>query len=224
VRKNWFLYEVRKLKTTWKLRIGVILALILFALLTGNYWLVAIGHSLVHEDELVRSDVILIEDFELGDYLLYEAAAGLQDRELGTRVLVTGWTRSNRTSPDPWVRQVIQTISSAAGVEGPEIIGMRELEPITLNVARQLGDALRKDNVRSVIVVSNAFRSNRSSRVYRKVLEPLGIQVYIAPVFGTRKPKNWWRTWHGIQEVIQEFLKLQYYRFFVLPKQLPEQT
>jgi hypothetical protein len=28
---------------------------------------------------------------------------------------------------------------------------------------------------------------------------------------------NWAQSWHGIQGVSEQFLKLQYYRFYVLP-------
>jgi hypothetical protein len=28
---------------------------------------------------------------------------------------------------------------------------------------------------------------------------------------------NWTQTWHGIQDVVEQWLKLQYYRLWVLP-------
>jgi hypothetical protein len=37
------------------------------------------------------------------------------------------------------------------------------------------------------------------------------------PVFGTTTPENWTGTWHGIQDVALQFLKLSYYRMYVLP-------
>jgi len=36
------------------------------------------------------------------------------------------------------------------------------------------------------------------------------------PVFGRATPERWSNTWHGIQSVAEEFVKLQYYRFYVL--------
>ena len=189
LRKEAFFYEDRVLKTTWKLRIGICSVLILFLLLTGRYWMIAIGHSLVYQDELARSDIILIVDFDF-DYLLFEAAAELQSKDFAPRVLVTGWTRGNRPSPDAWVRQIIHVISSAARVQNLEIIGVREIEPITFNVAKQVGDALRSEDVRSMIVVSQAFRSKRTSDIYRKVFEPLGVQIYCSPVFGMSRPED----------------------------------
>jgi hypothetical protein len=36
------------------------------------------------------------------------------------------------------------------------------------------------------------------------------------PVLGEKTAKNWTKTWHGIQDVTEQWLKLQYYRFYVL--------
>ena len=68
-----------------------------------------------------------------------------------------------------------------------------------------------------VIVVTPAFRSRRSVLVYRTVLRPAGIEVHCVPVVGTYRPDNWTSSWHGIQDVTEQFIKLQYYRFYVLP-------
>jgi hypothetical protein len=35
-------------------------------------------------------------------------------------------------------------------------------------------------------------------------------------VFGTHKPENWDKSTHGMQAVVEQFLKLQYYRIAVL--------
>ena len=98
----------------------------------------------------------------------------------------------------------------------PEFIPIQEIEPISLNAAYQIRDFLTKVHLRSVIVVTDGFRSKRSALVYHAVLDPAGINVSCIPVFGQRTPKNWTETWHGIQEVAKQLLKLQYYRFYVL--------
>ena len=67
------------------------------------------------------------------------------------------------------------------------------------------------------MLVTPGMRSRRSDLVYRSVLAPAGISVLCVPVFGRSTPDNWWHTWHGIQEVLEQSGKLQYYRFYVLP-------
>jgi hypothetical protein len=73
------------------------------------------------------------------------------------------------------------------------------------------------DGIKSVIVITRGFRSRRSLLVYRETLGQGGIEVRCAPVFGQASPEHWTQSWHGIQEVAEEFLKLQYYRFYVMP-------
>jgi len=98
-----------------------------------------------------------------------------------------------------------------------EIILINETEPISLNAIAQIRDHLAGDHIKALIVVTFGFRSRRSSLVYRAVFGDLGPQVHCAPVFGRTSPERWTETWHGIQQVAEEFLKLQYYRFYVLP-------
>jgi hypothetical protein len=40
--------------------------------------------------------------------------------------------------------------------------------------------------------------------------------VYCAPVFVGARLEDWAQSWHGIEEVGSEFVKLQFYRFYVL--------
>ena len=107
-------------------------------------------------------------------------------------------------------------MSQLARIGEPEIIPIRAIEPINLNAAYQIRDFLTKEHLRSVIVVTPGFRSERSYLVYHMVLAPARIKVYCMPVFGLETPENWTKTWHNIQEVTEQFLKLLYYRFYVL--------
>src|SRR5262249_30224825 len=86
-----------------------------------------------------------------------------------------------------------------------------------LNAAVQIRDRLAREPVKSLIVVTSGFRSRRSSLIYRAVLHDTGVQLRCDPVFGRATPESWTATWHGMQEITEEFLKLQYYRFCVLP-------
>jgi hypothetical protein len=96
-------------------------------------------------------------------------------------------------------------------------IPIREMEPISLNAAVQIRRHLAREHIKSLIVVTPGFRSRRSALVYRAVLGEDGVQVHCNPVFGRTSVERWTDTWHGIQRVSEEFLKLQYYRFYVLP-------
>ena len=69
-----------------------------------------------------------------------------------------------------------------------------------------------------MILVAPGFRSERSSLIYNAVLAPSGITVSCVPTIGPKATETWTHTWHGIEEVALQFLELQYYRFWVLPK------
>jgi hypothetical protein len=87
---------------------------------------------------------------------------------------------------------------------------------VSLNAAYQVRDFLTKEHLRSVIVVTDGFRRQLSSLVYHVVLAPAGIKVGCVPVFRQNTPKNWTKTWHGMQDVTEQFFKLPYYRFYIL--------
>ena len=75
----------------------------------------------------------------------------------------------------------------------------------------------RAQRIRSVIVVTPLFRSRRSALVYSATLGPAGVTVWCEPVQGSVGVNAWTRSWHGIQDVVQQWLKLHYYRLYVLP-------
>jgi hypothetical protein len=210
-------YRTESLKTTWKFRLAILASIILIVSLTRGFWTASLGRSLIGPEDVAASDVILVENFD-PNYLVFERAAALQKAGIAARVLVpTETLQQDRERPNAVSRGIAELMARTARVQNPEIIPTRDIEPITLNAAFQLRDFLIEHHLRSVVVAAPAFRSRRSSLIYGAVLRPAGIQVYCTPVFGARTPENWTATWHGIQEVIEQFLKLQFYRFYVLP-------
>jgi hypothetical protein len=97
---------------------------------------------------------------------------------------------------------------------------IREVEPISLNAASDILRFLEREHIRSVIVVSPLFRSRRSALVYGATLGGAGITVRCEPTRETRGVDTWTRSWHGVQKVAEQWLKLQYYRLYVFPFRL----
>jgi hypothetical protein len=209
-------YTKKCVKTTWKLRVGLLVAVVLTGALTRELWIGTIGWSLVCMRDIAPSDVILVENFD-PDYLLFERAAELEKAGRAQRVLVPV-----QASPDPMVANLVskgvaELMAQQARIGAWEMVPIREAEPISLNAAFQIREHLVREHVKSLIVVAPGFRSRRSALVYRAVLGDGGTQVRCDPVFGRTGPQRWAETWHGVQSVGTEFLKLQYYRFYVLP-------
>jgi hypothetical protein len=184
---------------------------------TRGVWLHSIGRSLVcADDPRGEGEVLLIDNFDT-DYLLFKRAAALQRGDIVKSVIVPVVSTND---PDAIAagREVTLALAKLAGLANMRLLEIRQSEPISLNAAYQIRDALAGDGARSVTVITPGFRSRRSIMIYREVLEPRGVRVSCAPVWSTTTVENWSHTWHGIQDVGLQFLKLQYYRFWVLPR------
>jgi hypothetical protein len=164
----------------------------------------------------MASDAIVVENFD-PNYLLFERAAALQTAGFSSRVLVPVQASDRHLGhANPVSEAVAELMARFARVRDPETIPVADVEPYTLNAAYQLRDALTSRRVQSVLVVAPGFRSRRSSLVYRVVLGRAGIRVSCLAVFGERTPENWATSWHGIEVVMEQFIKLHVYRWYVL--------
>jgi hypothetical protein len=211
-----FFYRSEHVRSTWKLRIGL-LALAGAALwLTSGWWTEAIARSLVCEADSAPAEAILIENFD-PTYLLFERAARLRRAGLAPRVLVPAASDPGTEEPNAVALGTAELMARIARTGAIEIVPVREVEPISLNAARDVRRFLERERIRSVIVVAPLFRSRRSALVYGATLGRAGIAVRCQPVQGARGASTWTGSWHGVQEIVQEWLKLQYYRLYVLP-------
>jgi hypothetical protein len=210
-----FFYRKESIKTTWKFRLELFMLVMLLMSMTRGFWMLQIGQSLVCTEEMSPSDVILVENFD-PHYLVFERAAALHKAGFAARVLVHTDASGDPEKANPVSQGITELMSQMARLQNPTILPIRIVEPISLNAAYQIRDFLLKEHLRSVIVVTDGFRSQRSALVYHAVLDPTGIKVSCMPVFGEKTPEDWAVTWHGVQQVAEQLLKLQYYRFYIL--------
>lgn len=215
--RSWnLLYRKQVLKTTWKLRVFLLFLLIVFVLATGRFWLLLMSESLVHEDQMAPSDVILVESWENPFLAGLSHAATLQhDGYAGHAIVIRLIPRNNELISSDATERIWQLYCMSAGLRNPEVVAVNQVEPITLNMARQIGKLLMGSPIRSVTLISPLFHSKRSLLSYREILEPLGISVRCTPISGAIDRYYWWKTNHDMLMVIEEFLKLQYYRIFL---------
>jgi hypothetical protein len=185
-------------------------------LATRALWMRAIGRGLVCASSVAPSDAIVVDNFDY-NYLVFEHTAELQRSGIGSRIYVPAEASRDPTRVGTVARLIVEAMVRVADVHDPEIFPVPEREPISLNVALVVRDTLTRAGVHSVVLVTPAFRSRRAELIYERVLSPVGITVGCAPVFGSRTHETWRQSWHGVQEVTEQFLKLQYYRFYVLP-------
>lgn len=208
-------YRRESLRTTWKLRMSVLVLAIVLVPVTHGFWAPRVARSLMCDEQIHTSDAFLLENFD-PDYLVFERTTTLQKSGVATRAFVPVVIDDDSGDPNLIQKGIADLMAGVSRIQSMEIIPIRETEPISLNAARQIRDVLTGGRVKSVIVVSPGFRSRRSMMVYSSVLGPAGITTHCAPVIGTTTADNWTETWHGVQGVVEQFIKLQYYRFWVL--------
>jgi hypothetical protein len=211
--RQYFFYRKEINKTTWSFRFLVLVVLLSGLALTRGFWVPALGGSLVHKGSIEKSDAILIDNQD-AQYLLFERTAELQKKGLAARVIIPVEAEGGRPGLIP--QGLAEVMSRVGRIRNPEYYSYEQLEPITYNLAAQLSNRLEQEGIRSLILVSVGFRSKRDFMIFDRVLSAKGIKVYCEPVFGRLTPENWIHSWHGVQEVILQLGKLQYYRVRLL--------
>jgi len=184
-----FFSRQESIKTTWKFRLAILMLVLLLGFVSRGCWIMRIGQSLVCTEEIGPSDIILVENFD-PNYLIFERAAALHKAGLAVRVLVPTQASRDPTQLNLVSQGIVEVMARVVWLPNPEMIPIRESEPISLNAAYQIRDFLTKEHLRSVIVVTPGFRSQRSALVYHAVLGPAGIKVDCVPVFGQKNSQE----------------------------------
>jgi hypothetical protein len=83
--------------------------------------------------------------------------------------------------------------------------------PITLTEARFVVVKLSQNGVQSAILLSKGFHTRRSFGVYNKEGSRVGLHISPCPYFIEYGSDLWWQKAEGINDFIQESLKLTYY-------------
>jgi hypothetical protein len=183
---------------------------------------VAIAQTLVCANERAPSDAILVDNLE-PDYLTFERASALRKSGLAAKVLVPVQVGRDGEIPAAVALGTAELMARIARLGEFDVVPIRLVEPLSLNAAQDVLHYVRRNNLHSVIVVTPMFRSRRTALVYEATLGRAGISVRCEPVPGTRGVDTWAASWHGIQQVAEQWLKLHYYKLYVLPFRLPPQ-
>jgi len=158
----------------------------------------------------------VLDNFD-NEYPLFKRAAELQRAGLARRVLVPV-PFSNEGDEAVAEQEVANTFARVAGLKEWDVIPIKTEEPVSLNAAYRVRDYIVTQQIASVTLVVPTFRSRRSELIYESVLGHSGITFRCVPVQTRATRDTWTYTWHGIQNVAEQFVKLQYYRFWVVPR------
>lgn len=210
-------------KTTWRFRLLLLVVLLVVSVSCGPFWLTQAGATLVERDSIEHADAILVDVTVAPSLSAMREASRLSQAGYAPRVLFTRYVQTDRLErvglqvPRDY-DAVINLYAADAGLSLATVdtIPIEVIDPVTLNTARQVAVFCQARAIRSLILVEPLFHSRRSALTYAHFLAPLGIHSISQPVESGLLVTNWWRTKDGWLSVIEESVKLAYYRVFVL--------
>ncbi len=211
LKEGWSVH-IRK----WKFHLALTALFLPLIMASRGWWIPEVAWGLVAKPAAFKPDMILVDNL-VTDYKLFEKARNLRKLETATTVLVpVRASDRDPDKPDPMGFQIARVMIRQARLQPCRILPFREVEPFTLNLARQVGEFLKSHpDIHSVLVVTQACRSRRTQLVYGKVLGKLGAKVSTYPVWNSDRAGNWAATWHGRQEVLLQYIKLIYYELYL---------
>src|SRR5262249_54056298 len=153
-------------KTRWKVGLVLLLLGMLLVSVKRGFWMLRIGQSLVCAEEIRPSDIILVENFAVSDYLIFERAAALHQAGLAARVLARVLIPTVASREPESAHAASQGIAELkarmARLPHLEILPIWIHRPNSLNAAYQIRDFLVKEHLKSVLVVTDSLRSQRT--------------------------------------------------------------
>jgi len=133
------IYRSEHLSTTWKLRLGVMTILAINLWVSHGWGAVAVAESLVCDRSVVPSDAILGATFRSR---LGRKARNLRTSGIAERVLVP--LATDRPQPATVALGVADLMARLSRLGALEIVPVGEVEPISLNAARDIRDFMAR--------------------------------------------------------------------------------
>jgi len=161
------------------------------------------------------SDVVIVEGVELAKWKAVEIGIQMLSSGRANRLVVVGYgSVIEQTSAQPENRAFFLARKlDGLGLRADRIqwIEVPVDHPATLREAQFVVSVLRKDGVRSAILLADGFHTRRSYWAYKEAGSPLAIEIIPCPYFTSFRNENWWRTTDGIRAFTTQFAKYFYY-------------
>jgi len=177
-----------------------------------------IARFLIVPAEPLRADVVVVlsgssvyeERVRHGIRVLREGRA--QSMVLTNDGLRGRWSRRRQTNLTSTERAKDAVLD--AGIPEQRLVILPSRVRSTYDEAVTVRAFAEKSGIRNVLVVTSPYHSRRALWVFRRVLEPAGVQVGIeSPLAGEQSPQpgTWWLSRAGWHNVALEYPKLVYY-------------
>ncbi len=174
------------------------LALVVAGVILAYLALWALGGFLVESDALREVDALVVLS---GNNERIAQAAQLKKAGFGSWVILT---QAGDTSPDMAARKL--------DVPGEMLLIAPGQVTSTYEEALTVRQLMSQRRLKTCIVVTDPYHTQRARLIFREVLGQAGINVWVYPVQDHwYRSTTWWQSWDGIQVTIQEYIKLLAY-------------
>jgi hypothetical protein len=210
---NFFTKEVTNRKLTWKFKGILLLFLLLLVLIFHNPILHSIGSYLVYDSgEISKADIVLLEeDVNSKEGLKY--CLDMYNKGFCKEIWAVKITDTSMIYSDEEYLNFINSVIDSNGYKIRLKYFILDVEhPVTLNKSLQILDSMRIKNYSSIILVTNAFHSKRSYKVYSKIFQTTGITIQSKVYYTKAKLEDWYKNSYGLRYVFPEYIKYVYYR------------
>jgi len=210
---QWFENRTRKtLKLKYKMALCALVLLIIF--IFSKSILIYLAQRLDVPDAATPSDVMIVEGGpSLAEYVVMQAIK-VYEKGLAHHLLFVlhAYDLKPTIFGVTHYEALVATALDSLGIPRNDfsIMLVQTTDPYTYNTAKALADSL--PDVASILVFSDNFHIRRSYLAYKKIFEPRGVQVnaYSMPIY--LRADNWWRYGNGWRRVVDEYIKLTFYR------------
>lgn len=209
---SFFVKEVNRRKLTWKFKGLIFLVVILLIALLRNPILYSLGSFLVYDSgEISKADIVLLEE-DINSKDGIKSCLDLYNKGLCKEIWAVKIVDTSFIYTDKEYLQFINSVLDSGGYKVKLKYFIFDVEhPVTLNKSLHILDSMKAKNYSSVILVTNAFHSKRSYKVYKKIFQPNGISIQSKVYYTKVNLDNWYRESYGLRYVFPEYIKYVYY-------------
>lgn len=180
-------------------------------LLAGLLVFLNVGRWLVSEDPLQKADAIAVLSGRMPSRAL--EAARIYRQGYASRVWLTYSTEPGATLEQLGVRYAGEETYDKQILlhEGVPEEAIQVLEPPIVNTAdemKTIGEALRKNGLHSVIIVSSKVHTRRVRALWNRIAADDGVAIVHGVSDDSFDPAHWWKSTSDALDVVREILGL----------------
>jgi uncharacterized SAM-binding protein YcdF (DUF218 family) len=118
------------------------------------------------------------------------------------------------TFTDPFTRDMLIRQAVEDGIPSVQIEVTSMTVSNTVEEAYAIKDLSQKNNVDSLIIITDPYHTLRTRIIFRREFRGSSISIQVRPVVGHwYRSDTWWKTFDGIQLTLEEYLKIFLYYF-----------